>query len=210
MGLPGLAQQLLEYAIPNQYRYALCRKLPVSELISPTATAVVLLVVLALPHFLFAYVWLRPRSWHRAFGSKDVDAFAALAAAGKLLQIWTFVMWAWANHADGVCAWSAVTLPQFLNAVLLIALGQALNYATFRALGRSGVYYGTRLGHKGLPWVHSYPFNVVPHPQYVGSVLTIWGTILLLHHMLPLPDALYVAVWWSALYLVTALQERYL
>lgn len=37
-----------------------------------------------------------------------------------------------------------------------------------------GVYYGFKLGHT-IPWVDGFPFNVVSHPQYVGSVATVVG-----------------------------------
>jgi protein-S-isoprenylcysteine O-methyltransferase Ste14 len=41
------------------------------------------------------------------------------------------------------------------------------------AIGKVGVYYGTRLG-ATVPWVEGFPFNVVRHPQYVGAVLSLW------------------------------------
>lgn len=45
---------------------------------------------------------------------------------------------------------------------------QALNLGTYRALGSTGVYYGSRLG-RSVPWVNGWPFSAVPHPQ-VGSM----------------------------------------
>ena len=55
---------------------------------------------------------------------------------------------------------------------------QALNVGIYRAIGNSGVYYGFKLGHH-VPWHTGFPFNVVSHPQYVGSALTVWGAIAL-------------------------------
>lgn len=116
------------------------------------------------------------------------------------------LLWAWANQADGLCVLSSVTMDQFVGAAVLGALGQALNVGTFRALGREGVYYGARLGAK-VPWCHGWPFCFVPHPQYVGSVMSLWAALWLLWDMLPQPDAPLVACWWTALYVVTAVQE---
>jgi hypothetical protein len=47
------------------------------------------------------------------------------------------------------------------------------------AIGKNGVYYGTRLG-KHVPWCDGYPFNVISHPQYAGVVLSLLGVALLL------------------------------
>ena len=55
---------------------------------------------------------------------------------------------------------------------------QALNVGIYRAIGHEGVYYGFKLGHN-IPWHDGFPFNLVPHPQYVGSVLTVWGVVAL-------------------------------
>lgn len=55
---------------------------------------------------------------------------------------------------------------------------QWLNVGIFRAIGHAGVYYGFKLGHS-IPWVTGFPFNVVSHPQYVGSVATVLGAAAL-------------------------------
>jgi methylene-fatty-acyl-phospholipid synthase len=48
-----------------------------------------------------------------------------------------------------------------------------------------GVFYGNRFG-DDVPWCDSFPFSVTAHPQYVGTVLTIWG--LFLATRFPHPD----------------------
>jgi hypothetical protein len=45
--------------------------------------------------------------------------------------------------------------------------------------GRVGIYYGCRLGHK-VPWCTQFPFGTVPHPQYVGSSLSILGVAVMI------------------------------
>ncbi len=54
-----------------------------------------------------------------------------------------------------------------------------MNVAAIQAIGKVGIYYGFKLGHS-VPWFTGFPFNLVPHPQYVGSVMTVWGTLLLM------------------------------
>ena len=80
-----------------------------------------------------------------------------------------------------------------------------LNLSIFRAIGQAGVYYGFKLGHT-VPWVHGFPFNVVSHPQYVGSVLTVWALAVLLWAQAPAGLGLLTA-YWTLLYVVTGLQE---
>eukprot|EP00980_Cylindrotheca_fusiformis_P005103 scaffold1083_cov114-Cylindrotheca_fusiformis.AAC.7 len=63
----------------------------------------------------------------------------------------------------------------FVLGLLLVAFGQYLNYAVFKALGAMGVYYGTELGYK-VGRVTTFPYNTgISDPQYWGVILTIWG-----------------------------------
>ncbi len=59
----------------------------------------------------------------------------------------------------------------------LILVGQGLNWSVFYRLGAVGVFYGDRLGHE-VRWSRGFPFSVLSHPQYVGTVLSIWGLFL--------------------------------
>lgn len=38
---------------------------------------------IALPHFLYAYIWFKPDSWMRMFPKSPVDAFATAGLVGK-------------------------------------------------------------------------------------------------------------------------------
>ena len=57
----------------------------------------------------------------------------------------------------------------------------ARNVAVFKALGGTGVYYGSDLGCI-VARVLSFPYNVrcVSDPQYWGIVFTMWGLCLML------------------------------
>ena len=79
---------------------------------------------------------------------------------------------------------SALNPAQILLGTELAVLGQILNVGVYSAIGEHGVYYGCRLG-KAVPWCHDFPFNVLPHPQYLGATLSIWGGCILLDGTLP-------------------------
>ena len=85
---------------------------------------------------------------------------------------------------------------------------QSLNVGIYRAIGHAGVYYGYKLGHQ-IPWHDGFPFNVVRHPQYVGSALSVWGLALAVWAQAP-PGLGLLAGYWTALYGVTAAQEDWL
>jgi methylene-fatty-acyl-phospholipid synthase len=55
-----------------------------------------------------------------------------------------------------------------------VVIGQGLNAAIYRAIGKAGVYYGYRLG-ESVPWVTGFPFSIVPHPQYIGVCMSVIG-----------------------------------
>lgn len=105
------------------------------------------------------------------------------------------------QHAS-LAATNTLTLP---DSNLSFCQTQVLNLSIFRAIGQAGVYYGFKLGHT-VPWVHGFPFNVVSHPQYVGSVLTVWALAVLLWAQAPAGLGLLTA-YWTLLYVVTGLQE---
>jgi protein-S-isoprenylcysteine O-methyltransferase Ste14 len=75
--------------------------------------------------------------------------------------------------------------PALAMAGVLLIAGQALNFGVFYRLGTTGVFFGDRLGHEA-PWCRAFPFSWIAHPQYVGTVLTIWG--LFLATRFPHPD----------------------
>ena len=70
------------------------------------------------------------------------------------------------------------------------------------------VYYGGRLG-KRIPWCTGFPFSIVSHPQYVGSVLTVWGCFCLTLGQQQQGGACRLAWYWTMLYVVTLVQEGY-
>jgi len=62
----------------------------------------------------------------------------------------------------------------YLLELMLILVGQYLNYRVYALLGMDGVYYGTRFG-KNIPWVTEFPYSHMSDPQYIGCILTVLG-----------------------------------
>ena len=59
----------------------------------------------------------------------------------------------------------------------MIVVGQSLNFSVFYRLGTIGVFYGNRFGYE-IPWCREFPFSLLQHPQYIGTLLSIWGFFL--------------------------------
>ena len=149
-------------------------------------------------HVLYWWVWYWPHKWAalcaRVRGPKTdpVDVLAALASLLRLLQF-ILSFWLVEKHlapAAAPGAWPAAwPLPKLLDCYLgagaavgaaglaLFGCGQALNMGIYHAIGKEGVYYGCKLG-KDIPWCEGFPFNVCGHPQYMGCVLSLWGSFL--------------------------------
>jgi hypothetical protein len=69
----------------------------------------------------------------------------------------------------------------------------------FYRLGRVGAFFGSRLGHD-VRWCRAFPFSLLAHPQYVGTVMTIWGFFLAMRfpredwYVLPAIETVYYVV----------------
>lgn len=149
------------------------------------STLLVAAALLSVERLTYIAVWNRP-GWFqdvcRRFGS-PVDVLAWLFVLFKLVQLTVFVGWCLVHGGS--------LLPQGRSAgvlavaVALLVAGQTLNVSVFRALGRTGVFYGARFGHY-VPWRLTFPFSWLDHPQYIGALLTIWGFFVLTRY--PAPD----------------------
>ncbi len=126
------------------------------------------------------YVWIAraPDAFRRAcahpgawFG-EPVAIVRTLFYAFKALQLSVFVGWCYV-HGGGELAPTDDPRALAIGTALMVA-GQILNLSVFYRLGRVGVFYGDRLGYE-VPWCWEFPFSWLSHPQYVGTVLTIWG-----------------------------------
>jgi len=148
-------------------------------------------VLLSLERISYWWAWRHPDRFRNGWkpgvstdSADPVERIYRLFLLFKLIQLTVFLGW---------CMWFGRTwlplpvAPQpmwFLGALALVA-GQLLNFSVFRALGKTGVFYGTRFGHT-VEWCHSFPFSVFRHPQYLGTLMSIWGFFVIMRY--PEPD----------------------
>jgi phosphatidyl-N-methylethanolamine N-methyltransferase len=119
------------------------------------------------------------RPWVATLG-EPIVVVQKLFYVFKLLQASVFLGWCYV-HGNGPWVPALHSHLALAGAGLAIVIGQLLVWSVFLRLGRAGVFYGDRLGYD-VPWCDSFPFSVLSHPQYVGTVLTIWGVFLVLRY----------------------------
>ncbi len=152
------------------------------------------------------YVWIAraPAAFRRvcahplvAWLGEPVAVVRALFCGFKVLQLSVFVWWCYLLGGSLAPA----TLDGLALAVgsALIVAGQVLNLSVFYRLGAAGVFYGDRLGYE-VPRCQAFPFSVLSHPQYVGTVMTIWGFFVVMRFphddwiLLPALETVYYVV----------------
>jgi methylene-fatty-acyl-phospholipid synthase len=167
-------------------------------------------LLLALERGCYVWAWRAPDAFRAVcagpggFAPRPTDALGALFFGFKALQIGVFTWWCLAH--GGAAAWPPDAPAWAVGAgALLVAAGQALNAGVFFRLGSVGVFYGNRFGYD-VPWCDAFPFSVTAHPQYVGTVFTIWGVFLLLRF--PHDDWIALPLLETAYYVIGARLER--
>jgi methylene-fatty-acyl-phospholipid synthase len=138
-------------------------------------------ILLSFERICYAWAWRFPASFRRfctgrvgaRLGGEPVRVLETLFYGFKGIQLAVFAGWIHRFGHDHGARASAALLPLVVG-VLLIGLGQLFNLAVFHRLGRTGVFYGNRFGHR-VTWCQRFPFSVLRHPQYTGTVLSIWG-----------------------------------
>jgi phosphatidyl-N-methylethanolamine N-methyltransferase len=165
--------------------------------------------LLSLERLTYVAVWRAPNAFRRwserhGFDRSATDTLAVLFLAFKLLQAAVFLGWCLIQSGGSLKPYSSDVWVLLVGG-LLIAAGQTLNLSVFRALGKVGVFYGNRFGHY-VPWRRTFPFTWFDHPQYLGTVLTIWGFFVLMRF--PAPDWLLVPGLETVYYALGAWFER--
>jgi len=177
-------------------------------------------LAVSLPHVFYLWLWRSPARWLARCRHRRLDpsfSMARWALGFKAVQAGAFICWVVTREqtqARMIAELQARVARRDAGLALSIALlsiGQVLNGSCFRALGVEGIYYGIKFGKK-IPWCTSWPYGgalSIPHPQYVGCVLTIWAMILALctpqHYD---RGALGLGAFWSILYVFSAIVEQ--
>jgi len=162
-------------------------------------------VLLSLERLCYLWAWRAPESF-RAFChhpavaplGEPVSVLQKLFYCFKGIQFAVFLGWC---YVHGQVSPSLLSAGGFSLAVggALIVVGQVLNFSVFHRLGKVGVFYGNRFGY-AIPWRREFPFSLLKHPQYVGTLFSIWGFFLVTRFphddwfLLPLLETIYYAL----------------
>lgn len=128
------------------------------------------------------YVWIARapdafRAWCArpavAWAGEPVAVVRRLFYAFKFLQAAVFLGWCYV-HGHGSLVPTGRDVPVVALAGAAIVVGQILNWSVFYRLGWIGAFFGNPLGYD-VRWSREFPFSLLSHPQYVGTVLTILG-----------------------------------
>eukprot|EP00213_Chloropicon_mariensis_P005753 CAMPEP_0197474528 /NCGR_PEP_ID=MMETSP1309-20131121/5968_1 /TAXON_ID=464262 /ORGANISM="Genus nov. species nov., Strain RCC998" /LENGTH=168 /DNA_ID=CAMNT_0043014201 /DNA_START=387 /DNA_END=893 /DNA_ORIENTATION=- len=168
-----------------------------------------------MPHAFYALLWNKPKVW-KSVAKKvkvhPVELLAVVAACMKVVQALSFVFYIVTLLGTNVFMETVTTAHPLtlLFGAILFAAGQALNLGVYKALGVDGVYYGIKYGKK-VPWVTGFPFNICPHPQYIGASLSIWGALwpIMRVHTGEFLDLVTVGCYWSGMYAFSSVVESH-
>jgi len=162
-------------------------------------------VLLSFERICYLWIWHSPerfRVWcvNPAHGrvAEPVDILQTLFWIFKVLQGAVFVGWCFI-YGNGSLWPASSSLFNLGFGTVLMAAGQALNVSVFHRLGKIGVFYGNKFGHK-IPWSRKFPFSCLKHPQYVGALLSIWGFFMVTRfphddwYLLPVLETVYYAL----------------
>jgi len=141
--------------------------------------------LLSLERLCYVWIWRAPgafRAWCDrpavAGLGAPVDVVQKLFYGFKVIQDTVFVSWCSVYGHGSLWPLSGSVWALGLGGALLV-VGQTLNVSVFYRLGKVGVFYGNKFGY-AMPWCRVFPFSLLKHPQYVGSVLSIWGFFLIM------------------------------
>lgn len=175
------------------------------------STIVICALLLSIERISYFLIWRYPDAFcdlcrHPliAESGEPVDVLQKLFYLFKALQLAVFFGWCLVFAGD------IPPLPGDHPLVLavggiLISIGMFLNFSVFHSLGKVGVFYGNKLGYH-VPWVEGFPFSVCRHPQYVGTLLSIWGFFLVMRF--PQPDWIILPLIETFFYALGARYER--
>ena len=139
--------------------------------------------LLSLERLCYVWIWRAPEAFRAlcahpvvAFVGEPVDVVQTLFYGFKGLQVLVLVGWCYVYGYGALLPLRGSVLALGLGGASSVA-GQMRNFSAFYRLGKVGVFYGNKLGYE-IPWCQKFPFALLKHPQYVGTLLSIWGFFL--------------------------------
>jgi hypothetical protein len=159
-------------------------------------------ILLSMERICYAWVWHRADSFRLlcshptiAVLGEPVDVLKDLFFVFKVVQISVFIGWCMI-FGEGVISLPGGNPWSLAAGLTFIVAGQALNISVFYRLGKIGVFYGAKLGYN-IAWCNKFPFCIIRHPQYIGTLTSIWGLFLVMRFphndwiILPLIETVY-------------------
>lgn len=146
---------------------------------------VISVLLLSLEKMCYMFVFNHPQCFKRfseGFINQPeppVKLLGYFLSAFKIIQLGVFVYW-WHITSGLNIFQNTSNMPVMIIGLILIVSGQALNFSVFHKIGNTGVLYGKQFGYP-VPWVTSFPYSVLKHPQYVGTLISIWGAFLVMN-----------------------------
>ena len=158
--------------------------------------------LLGLERLCYVWVWRSPETFRRfcahpavVYWGEPVAVLQKLFYCFKGIQFAVFFAWC-SGYGQGLPAlFNGDTFSLAVGGALIV-VGQILNLSVFYRLGTVGVFYGNRFGYE-IPWCREFPFSLLHHPQYVGTLLSIWGLFLAIcfpqrdWYLLPMLETVY-------------------
>jgi phosphatidyl-N-methylethanolamine N-methyltransferase len=158
--------------------------------------------LLSLERICYVWVWRSPESFRTFCGrpavasvGEPVAVLQKLFYCFKGIQLGVFFGWCY-FYGQGLPSLLSGGIVALAAGGALIVAGQILNFGVFYRLGKIGVFYGNKLGYE-IPWCRAFPFSLLQHPQYVGTLFSIWGFFLAMRfphddwYMLPTLETVY-------------------
>lgn len=156
-------------------------------------------LLLGIERVSYWYVWNQPRRfaarvrrWPTLSSGDPVLALRRLFYGFKAIQIAVLIGWCMAFGDTWLPLPTAGPFMLGIGIGMLL-IGQVLNLSVMWRLGHEGVFYGNRFG-RPIEWQTGFPFSLMPHPQYLGALLSVCGFMLVMRY--PNPD-------WIALPLIS-------
>lgn len=145
---------------------------------------VISVLLLSLEKICYMFVFNHPQCFKRFSEGfikqpeAPVKLLGYFLSAFKVIQLSVFVYW-W-HITTGINIFQSPG-PVMAIGLLLIVAGQILNFSVFHKIGNTGVLYGKQFGYP-VPWVTGFPYSILKHPQYVGTLISIWGAFLVMNY----------------------------
>ena len=149
---------------------------------------VIAAALLSIERISYAYIWRFPEAF-RAFCKRSsiiipwgepIDALRKLFYSFKVIQLSVFFGWCYYFGEGTLTPFNGGAASIFIGSVLIV-VGQILNFGVFYKLGKIGVFYGNKFGYD-VPRTNDFPFNLLNHPQYIGTLMSIWGFFIVMRY----------------------------